>query len=216
MSESLPGEVSRSVRQLDALWFQYRPERVHVDVRKFRKVALRKWTLWGHITTYADPRNGGAPTRVAFLMLQPGKTLGAEIAAAIVQAYRSEDVPDTLVAHLVMVCSKESKSVAHTFDQSGATHWEALLYEELAINKMVCARVPRYTVLLEPAAREEAMRLLGIQGPDGLTKVSKILFRVDPMARLLGFRVGDLVRVVAPDAMTMETTSFRYVVPEHD
>lgn len=211
----LPGEIARSVRQLDTLWQHYRTEATRVDMRKFRRVALKKWSVWAHICAYADRRRNNASTRVAFVMLPRGKTLGADISAAILQTYRNPDVPETLVEHLVVVCTKASKKVKNAYDESGCVFWEILLYEELAFNKMACARVPEYTPLLTDAERAVAHKELGIEGPKEYAKVSRILHRVHPIGRLLGLREGDLVRVVSSDIMTMERTCYRHVVAEN-
>lgn len=211
----LPGEIARSIRQLDTLWQHYRTEATRVDPRKFRRVTLKKWAVWAHITAYADPRRAGAQTRVAFVMLQRGKTLGADISTAILQTYRNPDAPETLVDHLVVVCTKASKKVKNAYDESGCVFWEILLYEELAFNKMTCARVPKYTPLLTDAERQRAHAELGIAGPQEYAKLPRILHRVHPLARLLGLRDGDLVRVVSADITTMERTTYRHVVTEN-
>ena len=111
-----------------------------------------------------------------------------------------------------MIRSKESKSAITAFDTHKNTIWETIAYEDIKVNKMLYSQVPSYQIIVDKCDFVKALGELQIKSRNELIHIPHMLFRIDPISRLLGFREGDLVRITSVDAFTGEAISYRLVV----
>lgn len=197
-------DVHKALKQLDHIWFKFREERVHIPQNPEAK-EFKKFTLMMVNTTYDDPRARGTRRSLCVIVVPAGKTLNTEMAHTI-----CEHCTENAVHHVVIVRQRESKKVASLLAESGVV-WETLTFDELHLNKLEYHLVPRYSVMLTDAERKEVFRVAGTTDP---RKLPRILFRKDPIGRLLGFRMGDIVKTVRADANTIEVVGYRHVTDD--
>lgn len=202
-----PSEFQQAARQLSEIWQTGRHERVTLDGTELqRENFLKKMHVWYAQKQYVDPRDGQVK-RIAFVFVPKRLGLGSDLATYIKDRFCDE------VDHLVVVRSNESKTPAQIFDEADVV-WETIDYDEIAFNKFKCAGVPRYTIIHNEEERTAALREMDVYKEEDMDHIWKIGFRTDPMARLLGLRLGDLVRVVSNNANTGIEVKYRYTVKE--
>jgi len=199
--------VLSALRVLSRVWSVYRPEGVELSApqlayRRFPK----KYYVWEVCARYGDPRAEDHPAvPVAFVFVPPNTTVGVDLAKYLVKQYSVH------ARHLVIVCTKSSRSTGGVLDASGMV-WESVSYDDVGVCIMDSGLVHSYTVLVG-AGRAEAMASLGLATENELARLPLLRYREDPVARLLGLREGDLVRVKSPCTLTGQDVTYRYVVP---
>lgn len=88
----------------------------------------------------------------------------------------------------------------------GHRHLETLGTKDLCCDKMNHVYVPKYRLLTEK-------EVLDLENRYGNRKTfPKILYRIDAIARLLGFRPGDVAEVTSMSNVVGEYKSYRYTI----
>ena len=205
---SVSREITHALKSLETIWTKYRPEQTTITKETPSKVSFRKgFFVWECFTIYDDPRRPGTETRLAVVFVPSVFTFGSDFATMVRDHYTEQRVD-----HLVIIRKNESKVVTKILNGSGFVAWETLSYEDLQVSKLDYCLVPKYELVLGEDARNSVLSSMGILGKP--LNMQRMLFRIDPIGRLLGFRAGEIVKVTRPDANTLENVSFRYVIDD--
>ena len=183
---SVSREITHALKSLETIWTKYRPEQTTITKETPSKVSFRKgFFVWECFTIYDDPRRPGTETRLAVVFVPSVFTFGSDFATMVRDHYTEQRVD-----HLVIIRKNESK----------------------VVSKLDYCLVPKYELVLGEDARNSVLSSMGILGKP--LNMQRMLFRIDPIGRLLGFRAGEIVKVTRPDANTLENVSFRYVIDD--
>lgn len=191
------------MNKLVELWRRYRVERPNFpEVLTLQRVDFRKGFYveeWQGL--YSDPRQPhNTLMRLALVQIPTQFALGADLAGFLRDHYVQ------LADHVVILRQRESK-VAKILNEAGFI-WETLGYDELAFDKLSHSLVPKYEILLSETEKDCVLRQLDLPSAQ---RLPRLLARVDPIARLLGLRVNDIVRIVRVDHLTLVNVAYRLV-----
>lgn len=113
------------------------------------------------------------------------------------------------VRHVVFVCNEEKTRVnyqAIDFLNRTFQRFEVLSYGETQYNILDNVLVPRY----EKLSSEEAKEMIVHRDHE----LSRLVER-DPVCRVMGLRIDDVVRAFVPCAISGEYTILKRVIPDH-
>jgi DNA-directed RNA polymerase subunit H (RpoH/RPB5) len=200
-----PKEVLKAVQQLDRIWTTYRVERCSLNDQELTHVSCKKkLEYWTIKRFYADPRQNGKRTSLCVILIPPSLALGTEFANIIIEHCVDQE-------HVVIVRKSESKQASHAFGLTATFFWEIISYEDLNMDVLSHVLVPKYRLLISEEDRKVAFDRMGTTDP---SKFPLMKFRKDPIARRLGFRVGEVIEKKVPSITTCFTVSYRFVVSD--
>ena len=203
---AIPEKVCRALRTMVELWsadhrfgstFNYTEK--DLQQKDFKK-GVKMWELTHRYYSVRDKHN----MDVWILFSQPGDKLCMDTVKAVVAECKQVD-------HVVFIRSKESNYITDFLDKS-LPLWEKLSYDDLSFNLFKSGMVPLYEPLLTGDKKWAALQFLNVTNPEEAHKhVPRMIHREDAVARVLGLRPGDMVRVTKGDTMTGYNTSFRLI-----
>jgi DNA-directed RNA polymerase subunit H (RpoH/RPB5) len=207
VSPHVPVALHEALRNLQHLFATYRPERLHLDLTTLQGLELKRaLTVWiMPPVVYNNPRTAQTtPVEFTLMVVPTGVTFGTEMANAVLA-----QIP---FAHLLVLCSKTS---ANVFKLMAHKRWETLTFEELfhkrrpgpggkPFCKLDVGLVPQYR-LLTPDERAAVVKHTFLGQPH---QAPTIVLH-DPIARLLGLCVGDMVAVTQTNVITGISTNYR-------
>ena len=217
-----PDYVLAAVRLLDDIWSHYRPERLRLDSRQLQSLSRRWGTSYFLSQRYASPRAAGAEVRMVFwFMPWSAPTLCTDIIHNILDHVQEElKATEVVLVGQRIYNSTRNKALRNCIPpvvvsqlNERMNHWELLHYDEhLGINREFpqglhrLEIIPRHEILCAP---EERAALALLLGQEDWSRLPALPVRTDPVALLLGVRVGDVVRITAPHIITGERISYR-------
>lgn len=136
---------------------------------------------------------------MAIIFYPKGKSLGAESAKTINTMFEQVD-------HVLLVCSKHSKTAFQHFSMP----WEILLYEELEVDIFENHLMPRYELLSDEQVKTVATSW-GMKVEEFKKCIGLMRFRVDPVQRLMGWKINSVIKVEESDVLNGCNTFYRLI-----
>lgn len=112
--------------------------------------------------------------------------------------------------HLIVVTDKISRHAIMLMEQKPGLYFEVVTYVDSSYTKHTHMFVPTYTLMDEDSIAEVERRF----GPR--RNFTKMIARVDAMARYMDFRPGDVVKTSKKSTISGLTDSYRLVIAPHD
>lgn len=194
---------------LNKIWSKYRGERLSFPTDDLETLSFKKnYSVSMTKQMSRDPRNG--KERMVYVLFVPLKqTLHTELTSILVTAAEERNYE-----HVVLVCSSTTKNTKSSLQKSMTIIWEVLSYDDLKFCAPCNVLVPIKYELLTDKERAEFTT-----DPSKLRKMFardngqvKHHVKQDVMARLLGFRMGDIVRITEAHTSTGLSISHRLLV----
>ena len=145
------------------------------------------------------PGGRGDIVHVYLSTLPPDQTVGKKTISNLI-SYSS---PST-VSHVILICAKISRQSIHMFRTY--RYFELLSMDDLFIERFDHKYVPRY----ERLSKEEIVKVCQKYGD--CTKFPRIIAKTDAVARMLGFRRGDVLVAYIKCPYRGNIVEYRYVV----
>lgn len=180
-------------------YLRMRSEAIELKSSDFQEAALKREN--GIRVNYAlkDYNLNGVRQTMAIVFYPIGKSLGADMAKSINRMFEP-------VEHLLIVCSKHSKMASHNFTM----YWEILLYRELEFDIFENDLMPQYKLLncqeIKDVAKSWQMTENEFKACIPIT-----LHRKDPVARVMGWKIGNVIKVEEADVLTGCNTFYRLI-----
>ena len=209
MDAELPNYVTSSLNVLNKIWSRYRAEKISFPIPSVEPIQFRKnYLAWYTQNVCTDPRNGSSGT-VHVMFTNTTQTLNTEF-TTVLAAYASEHE----YKHVLIVAQSMTKMTKPSLLKTQGIIWELLTYDDLKFCAPLNTLVPiKYEILSDTERSTFTMDVEKIRKMNARDDGSvKHHVKQDAMARLLGFRIGDVVRVTEANPYTGQNITYRHLV----
>jgi len=195
-TNEFPEYAKNALKTLNKIWSTFRGEHVAFSEDSMLPLVFRKnYTAWKLQTLTVDPRDN--TQRMVHVLFIPQRTvMNTEIVTILITHAQENEYK-----HMVVVSASIPKTAKQNISKiQGDMIWEAVSYDELKVCTPANVLVPKYDIVpLQEHLQfnTEKMRKMSIN---------------DAMARVLGFRRGDILRITEVNINTGTNLSYRVVV----